>query len=283
MARPTIEAVTADTLPEFSNFLHQHLAPDRSPEQWMAGLSTDWLPEQPNHGFVLRDQGAIVGGIGAYYALRKIDGQLVKTCNITSWCVLDSHRQQSMRLAMAVIGQPGYHFTDFSPTKVVGATLRFLKFKVLDERQVVSLNLPWPTFGGLAVVWRDEAITVCLGGDALKVYQDHRRFPWLQHLLVGKPGAWCHVIYKRRTFKRLPAAEILHASNAALLDAGWRPLSRHLLSRGMVSTHVDYRTMGRLPWPAAMRSGFNAKVYLSDSLRDDQIDYLYSETMALDL
>ena len=283
MARPTLEAVTAQTLPEFAAFLHTHLAPDRSAEQWTAGLRTDWLPGQPNHGFVLREQGAIVGGIGAYYALRKIDGQLIKTCNITSWCVLDSHRQQSMRLAMAVIAQPGFHFTDFSPTKVVGASLKFLKFKALDERQVVSLNLPWPGIGALATVWRHEAISACLSGEALKIYQDHHRFPWLQHLLVGAPGAWCHVIYKQRPFKRLPAAEILYASDPAVLNAGWRPLSRHLLARGMVSTHVDYRTLGRLPWPSAMRSGFNAKVYLSDSLRDDQIDYLYSETMALDL
>lgn len=283
MTRPTIEAVTAETLPEFAAFLHQHLAFDRSPEQWTAGLTTDWLPDPPNHGFVLRDKGAIVGGIGAYYALRKMDGQLIKLCNITSWCVLDSHRHQSMRLAMAVIGQAGFHFTDFSPTKVVGATLKFLKFKALDERQVVSLNLPWPTISGLRTVCREEAITACLDGDALKVYQDHRRFPWLRHVLVGRPGAWCHVIYKRRTFKRLPAAEILHASDATLLNAGWHELSRHLLARGLVSTHVDYRTLGRLPWPAALRTGFNAKVYLSDRLRDDQIDYLYSETMALDL
>lgn len=283
VARPVIEPVTAQTLPEFAAFLHRHLDASRSPEQWATGLNTSWMPGQPNHGFVVRSAGEIVGGIGAFYAARRIGGQAVNTCNITSWCVLDAHRQQSMRLAMAVVGQPGYHFTDFSPTKVVGATLQFLKFKPLDERQVVALNLPWLALDGLRTVSDPDAIARSLEGDALQVYQDHRVYPWLHHVLVGQPGAWCHVIYKRRQFKGLPAAFILHASDRPLLQAGWHRLCRHLLLRGLASTHFELRTLGAQPWPSAVRSGFNAKLFLSDALRSDQIDYLYSETMALDL
>lgn len=283
MARPTIEPVSVDTLEEFASFLHQHLEPSRSTQEWVSGLTTDWMPGQPNHGFLVRDNGKIVGGIGAYYANRIIDGQSEKTCNITSWCVLDTHRQQSMRLVMAIVSQEGYHFTDFSPTKVVGATLQFLKFKPLDERQVVSLNLPWPTLDSLHTVHDPQAIAGCLSGDALKVYDDHRRYPWLRHVLVGQPSAWCHVIYKRRSFKGMPTAVILHASDKALLSGVWHRLSRHFFRHGLVSTQIEYRTLGRQPWPSAIRSGFNSKVYLSDTLRNDQVDYLYSETMALDL
>jgi hypothetical protein len=283
IARPTIEAVTGENLAEFAAFLHGHLDPSRSAAEWQRGLSPDWPAQQPNHGFVLRDGGAIVGGIGAYYADRTIEGRLEKFCNITSWCVLEAHRQQSMRLAMAVVAQPGYHFTDFSPTKVVAGTLKFLKFRPLDERQVVVLNLPWPGLDGMRTVSDPDAIAACLADEALKVYVDHRAFPWLRHVLVGRPGAWCHVIYKRRTFKGLPAATVIHASDREMLDAGWRRLSGHFLAQGLLSTHIDYRALRRCPWPSALRSGFNAKLFLSDRLRDEQIDYLYSETVALDL
>lgn len=283
MARPTIEPITPDTLPEFAEFLHQHLQRDRSTAEWAAGLATDWMPDQPNHGFLVRDAGKIVGGIGAYYAHRNIGGEARKLCNITSWCVLDSHRQQSMRLAMAVVSQPGYDFTDFSPTTVVGATLKFLKFKPLDERQVVGLNLPLPAWDGLRTVSRPDDIARCLDGDALKVYQDHLRFPWLHHVLIGRPGQWCHVVYKRRSFKHLPAAAVLHASAPTVLRQGWRRLCTHFLTKGLVSTHVEFRTLQATPWPSTVRSGFNAKVYLSADLSDDQIDYLYSESVALDL
>ena len=145
------------------------------------------------------------------------------------------------------------------------------------------MNLPWWPRDGLQTVSRPGDIEACLDGVALQTYLDHRRFPWLHHVLIGREGGWCHVIYKHRKFKRLPAASVLHASDRSLLKTGWRRLSRHFLSQGLASTHIDYRALGLLPWPSVMRSGFNAKVFLSEQLREDQIDYLYSETMALDL
>ena len=282
MARPNIEPVTADTLPEFAAFLCEHMSIRRSADDWQKGLAIGWSDTRPNYGFLVRDEGKVVGGIGAYYADRLIRGKTERFCNITSWCVLDTHRQQSMRLAMAVIGQPGYHFTDFSPTEVVGKSLRFMKFKSMDERQAVMPNLPWLPLSGR--LWHRPAdIESALKGPALQVYRDHARFPWLQHVLVGDGQAWCHVIYKRDRFKGLPAAKVLYLSDAELFDRHFRRLSAHFLRLGMASTHVECRFLKRLPWPSAVRSGFNAKVFLSQSLADSDVDYLYSESVALDL
>lgn len=283
MARPTIEPVTGSTLLEFGQFLHTHLQASRSPESWVSGLQNQWAVQPPNYGFVLRDGGAIVGGIGAYYADRVVHGRTERFCNITSWCVLDAYRQQSMRLAMAVIGQPGYHFTDFSPTKVVGSTLKFFKFKELDARVAVILNLPGGLLGGVQLLHRLEDMRTVLAKDAMAMVDTHAAFPWLKQVLVGTPGHWCHVIYKRRVFKGLPAATVLHVSDGELFYQYFGRLSGHLLCRGMVSTHVECRALRHVPWPFAVRTGFNPKLYLSPTLKDSDIDYLYSETMALDL
>jgi hypothetical protein len=283
MARPTIEAVTKDTLLEFGQFLHTHLQARRSPEAWASGLASQWAAAPPNYGFVLRDAGAIVGGIGAYYADRVVQGRAERFCNITSWCVLDAYRQQSMRLAMALIAQPGYHFTDFSPTKVVGNTLKFFKFKELDARVAVILNLPGLAPAGVQLLHRLESIRTVLPPDALKIVDAHAAFPWLQQVVVGLPGRWCHVIFKPRVFKGLPAATVLHVSDGDLFHQYFGRLSRHLLLRGFVSTHVECRALRRVPKPFAVRTGFNPKLYLSPTLNDADIDYLYSETMALDL
>jgi len=283
MARPIIEPVTDATLAEFAHFLHTHLEAGRSPQEWANGLRTNWAAAQPNYGFVVRDAGQIVGGIGAYYADRIVRGQPEKFCNITSWCVLDAFRQQSMRLAMAVIGQPGFHFTDFSPTKVVGGTLKFFKFKELDERVAVILNLPGFGTAGVQLLSKPSDIQSALSGPALKSYQDHAVFPWLNHVLVGRAGKWCHVIFKRTTFKSLPAATVLYLSDAKVFSACFGRLARHLLLAGMVSTHVECRFLDKVPGLYKVRSGFNRKLYLSTTLTDSDIDYLYSETMALDL
>ena len=282
MAQPAIEPVSAETLPEFAQFLHANLTQTRSPVAWVEGLSKSWGMTPPNHGFILRDEGKIVGGIGAYYAERKIKGQCERTCNITSWCVLDAYRKQSMRLAMTLVGQKGFHYTDFSPTKVVGGVLQFLKFRPLDDRQAVIANLPWPAFGSTLLSQPDD-IENMLQGDVLKIYRDHAVFPWLKHVLIGAPNHWCHVIYKLDRYRGLPSAHIYYLSDPANFERHYRRLSRHFFLRGIASTHVECRFLSQQPWPSKIRSGFNAKVYLSPTLSDSDIDYLYSETMALDL
>ena len=281
MARPLIEPVTDATLPEFSAFLEKNLDPGRNVPQWIAGFKQGWCTDQPNYGFVLRAEGVIVGGIGAIYADRIIRGERQRFCNITSWCVLDAYRQQSMRLAMAVIGQPGFHFTDFSPTKVVASSLLFLKFKPIDERQVVLFNLPLPGGGRL----RDghDDIAAVLGGQALQDFEAHRHFPWLAHVALEADGRWCHVIWKRMKFKGFAAARVLYVSDRAVFAHALRRFGRYLVLRGVLTTHVDFRVVPEASAPHAVRSGFNPKVYLSTTLEQQDIDYLYSESMAFDL
>jgi len=283
MTQITIDPVTSETLLEFASFLHNNLRNDRSPEKWASELSINWNEDRPNYGFVLRDTGEIVGGIGAFYKTRTIHGKAEKFCNITSWCVLDKYRQHSMRLAMSIINQPGYHFTDFTPTKVVSATLQFFKFEPLDERVAVILNLPWHLFDRQKVLNRTKDIEQILTGHALQIYQDHVIFPWLEHLLVGEKGQYCHIIFKRTQFKGLPAVMILYLSDSKIYEKYFKYVSSYFVKYGFLSTHIEYRLLNQLPWPAKVRSGFNAKLYLSKSLPPQDIDYLYSELMALDL
>lgn len=281
MAKPLIEAVTDATLKEFATFLAQNMTVSRSVADWIKGLKCSWTAERPNYGFALRDGGKIVGGIGAIYADRVIRGQTERFCNITSWCVQDAYRQQSMRLAMTVLAQPGYHFTDFSPTRVVGGTLRFLKFKPIDDRQAVIVNLPLPSAG--RVLTNPKEIEQVLTGDALRIYQEHAVFPWLKHMVVGDSHGWCHVIYKRTSFKDLPAARVVWFSDAELFDQHFRRLAGQFFLRGMVTTLAECRSLKRLPPLTKVRSGFSPKVYLSTTLAESDIDYLFSETAAFDL
>lgn len=282
MARPLIEPVTEQNLPEFAEFLYANLSKDRSPTEWQQALRVSWAPERPNFGFMMRDDGRIVGGIGAIYAQRRIRGREERFCNITSWCVLDAYRKQSMRLAMAIVEQPGYHFTDFSPTEVVGGVLRFLKFKPIDDRQTVILNLP-RLFAAGRVITDPAGIEAVLQGDMLQAYHGNTGFAWLEHLAVGSGTSWCHIIYKRWVFKGLPAARIIHVGDPEVFSRHVNRLCAHFLSRGLLSTHVETRHLHRNVSPSRVRSGFNAKLYLSQSLQEPDIDYLYSETVAMDL
>ena len=281
-----LEPVTETNLRQFCEFLHEYLSQRITVEAWMKAFSTDWLPDKPNNGFIIRDQDSIVGGIGAIYSTQLVRGKLERFCNISSWCVLDSYRSQSMRLAMAIVSQKGYHFTDLTPTAVVAGSLQFLKFKPLDERRTVIPNFPWPlaALGGVRIISDPDEIERVLSSDAAKVYRDHREFPWLRHLAVGENARYCHIIYKKQRFKRLPCAGIFSLSDPDLFVQQYKPIGHYFLTRhGMASTRVETRFLNETPAISLQVSGYQKKMYRSDTLEASDVNNLYSELMALDL
>jgi len=285
MALPTLEPIQDSELLAFCQFLTEHLSSGRSAEQWSQAFQQNWGAAKPNNGFLIRDQGRIVGGIGAIYAERIIRGQPERFCNITSWCVLEAYRAQSMRLAMAVVSQPGFHFTDLTPTEVVSKTLQFLKFKPMNERHAVWPNLPWPfsRLSGVSVITELDAIEEVLAPGDAKVFHDHRNLPWLRHIAVGRPGAYCHVVWKPNRLKGVPGGMVLAFSDAELFLRYRLAIGSHLLRHGCFYTRVESRLLPRLPMISRELAGFRNKVFRSDTLSEADISNLYSEIVGLDL
>ncbi len=286
MILPTLEPIRDEDLPEFCRFLRENLSRERSAEEWAKAFAQDWCPSKPNNGFLIRHQGRIVGGIGAIYAERPVRGRLERFCNITSWCVLDAFRAQSMRLAMAVAAQPGFHFTDLTPTEVVSKTLQFLKFKPMNERHAIWPNLPWPLvrLRGICVLSDPAQIGRLLAPDDAKAYRDHRHLPWLRHLAVGVTDAWCYVVWKRTRLKGITGAVIIALSDAELFLRYRMALGSYLLvHHGLLYTRVESRLLPRLPALSIELLGYRSKVFRSDTLTAADMSNLYSDLVALDL
>jgi hypothetical protein len=286
MALPSLHPIRDEDLSEFCRFLTEHLSTERTPEAWAQAFRQNWCPDKPNNGFLLRHEGRIVGGIGAIYAERVVRSRPERFCNITSWCVLDEFRTQSGRLAMAVVSQPGYHFTDLTPTEVVSKTLQFFKFKPMDERHLVWPNLPWPfgVLGGVRVVAEPDRLAAVLAPDDAKAFDDHRHLPWLHHLAVGRAGEWCHVVWRTTRLKNVTGAMVLAFSDAELFLRHRLVVASHLLLRhGLPYTRVEARLLPRVPKPSFELAGYRNKVFRSDTLAPADMSNLYSELVALDL
>jgi hypothetical protein len=286
MSLPTLEPIRDEDLPGFCRFLCENLSRERSAEEWAKAFTQDWCSSKPNNGFMIRDRGRIVGGIGAIYAERTVRGRSERFCNITSWCVLDAFRAQSMRLAMALTAQPGFHFTDLTPTDVVSKTLQFLKFKPMNERHAVLLNVPWPLIrlGGMRVVSDSAQIGRLLTPDDAKAYRDHCHLPWLKHLAVGGTGAWCHMVWKRTRLKGILGAVVIALSDPEVFLRYRVALGSYLLvHHGLSYTRVESRLLPRLPVLCVELSGYRNKVFKSDTLTAADMSNLYSELAALDL
>ena len=75
------------------------------------GLAEPWLPA---------GRGGRAGGVHlAFYSRRLINGTVEDFCNLGAWCVLETHRSQGIRMLRALLAQPGYSFTDLSPSGAV--------------------------------------------------------------------------------------------------------------------------------------------------------------------
>lgn len=287
MALPKLEPIRDEDLPEFCAFLHTHLNPSHQADIWADAFRQDWGANKPNNGFLIRDEaGVIVGGIGAIYAAYPVRGEIRQFCNITSWVVLDAFRTQSMRLAMAVVSQPGFIFTDLSPTAVVQQSLKFLKFQPMNEARTVLFNLPAPhlRLAGAGVTSDPARIEAMLDAASLKVYRDHSHFPWLRFLAIGKGKDRSLVIYKRATLKNLPSAEIVGFTSPEVFLRYLPLLGCHFLLSGLFTTRVESRLLpGKPAWPHTELRGYRNKVFKGEDVGEADVQNLYSEYVALDL
>jgi hypothetical protein len=280
-----VEPITTADLPRAAEFLARQpgIADQVSADGWVASVTPTWEIDSPNHGFQLVEQGEVVGVYLALYASRPIRGNEERFCNLCAWVVLPDYRSHSLKLLSAILEQPGYSFTDFSPVPSVQRIEKRLGFEVLDTTTAAALNLPWPSRRGRVRVISDLAtIGETLRGDALEVFEDHRGAMAARHLVLVSGDEWCYVVYRDQRHKKLPCATILHVSHPELFRDMVRPLARYLLlHRHRLAMLAELRVVGqRLPL-SILIAGHPQKMLRSSHLESDQIDYLYSELTCL--
>ena len=276
--------ITDADLSAVADFLHANLNARVPAATWRQAMTVPWKVDAPNHGFMITEEGSITGVYLAFYSEREIAGQRERFCNLGAWCVLPEYRLHSLRLLKALLAQPGYHFTDLSPSGSVVPLNTRLKFRSLDTATAVIPNLPWPSVsGGLRISPKPAVIERTLKDKDLAVYHDHERTAAARHLVLTKDSEYCYVMFRKVTRKQLPVfAAILYVSNPDLLARAIRPLSRHLLVRqGAVATLAELRIVRRRPPLSFPLPSARPKMYLSHSLEPEQIDDLYSELTCL--
>ncbi len=274
----TLGPITSSDVGRVAAFLSANLNSRVTPEAWRRAMGPGWV-EAPNHGFMLTDDDDVVGAYLAIYSQREIDGRQERFCNLAAWCVLEEHRSQGLKLVRAILRQPGYTFTDLSPSGNVVPLNKRLRFAELDTATAAVPNLPWPVSGRVQVTSDLATIGRQLSGRDLEIFRDHAHAAAAHHVLVTDGGQSCYLIFRRDRRKRMPLfGSILYVSNPDLFHRAQRQVSRHLLLRHRVPvTLAELRVVGRRPRGAAMVPHPRPKMFKSDHVRADQVDYLYSE------
>jgi hypothetical protein len=246
-----VRAIQAADLQMVGEFLAEYMPtpPVRSAEGWVRFLSANWASERPNYGFMLVDNRRVTGVLGTIYSDQLVCGNHERFGNLTSWFVLPEYRNQGLKLILACVSQPGYHFTNFTPSKVVQQICTFMKFSVIDDRAYIIPAMPWDLVAKSALVTESsERLWEGLEGDARQVYADHRAVRRLHHLMAGTPGRTLYVAYRRSTVAGLPCARILMTSSPQLFSDYLPAIRRYLALRHcLLIVATDSRFLARVP------------------------------------
>ncbi|MGN6486454.1 MAG: hypothetical protein ACTHLT_01375 [Devosia sp.] len=276
-----LRPIHRDDRPRVGRFLHEHLNDRISAQKWTEAMAPTWQVDAPNSGFMLVEGEEVVGVQLAFYSVRGTSSGPVRICNIAAFCVLPEYRAHSLRLLRAVLSQPGYSFTDLSPSGNVQPLNLRLGFHQLDTTSALVPNLAWlPTPPRVQLVSDANAIAERLDGTDLRIFLDHRAAQAAHHLLLVAGSRRCHIIFRRDRRKWLPLfATILHVSDPQLFRLGRGQVFRHLLlRRGILFTLLELRLVHDRPPPlSVLLPGHRPKMFRSEQLLPDAIDYLYSE------
>jgi hypothetical protein len=283
-SRPVqVSPITADDTADVAEFLHIH---HNNRVLWRnAFASVPWSAHAPNHGFMLHDNGRVVGTLLALYSERLIDDRTERFCNLGSWCVLPDYRSRSLALLHALLAQDDYHFTVLSPNEDSQEILAWLKFRPLNPSAVIVPHLPLPFRGRRAEIVTDPCrIDTLLHGTDLTLYRDHSRAGATHQLVIVRGDKACHVMYRvSRHPSGARTAVLQRVNDPALFRQALIPLTRHLLLRhGLVATVADLTMIGEKP-VLAFTSQRRPRMYRSATLAPDQIDELYSELVCVSL
>jgi hypothetical protein len=276
-----VAPITKANIPEVADFLHSEIGPEVSAADWRRAMTTTWDFVQPNYGYLLRENGRLVGAHLALYSERTIDGRSHRICNLGTWCVAEEHRAAGLRLLRTLLRQKGYTFTDLTPNRKIVALNARLGFAHLDTTRSMAPNIPWPAWSRrVRVVDTPKGIEDLLHGRDQTIYRDHAQAAAAHHVVLVAGERSCYVMFRLdygRIKRRPTFASILHVGDPDTFQDCAPHFYRYLLlRRGIPATLGEIRVVGhRLP-RSVMVAG-PAKMYLSDDLEPAQIDDLYSE------
>ena len=273
-------AITSEDAAPVAEFLHENLNSEVSAANWKQLILPPWDQSGPNHGFQLvTEEGAVVGVYAAVYARRKVSGRTFDLCNLAAFCVLEPFRAHSLKLIRALLKQPGFVFTDLSPSGNVIAMNERLGFERLDTATRLVVNLPRPRGRGLRLTSNPEALDRVLVGRDAEIYRDHRQAGGVEHLLVERDGEYGYLMFRRDRRKRLRlfATPLYRGGSASCVENAWGPIRARLLRLGLPFTLAEHRVLGFSRGLGTSLAHPRPKMFRGDGIRADEIDYLYSE------
>ena len=282
IVRKAIEQDFENIYPLFLKFQNPRLSKD----DWRQLFVDHWQCNKGYFGYVLENEGIIVGFLGLIFSHRMLNGKEAKFCNLTSWVVHEEFRNQSLSLFLPVMKLQDYTLTIHTASKETYAVARKLGFQDLESNLRIILPLPsaitWFAFCEVKI--DEKSFSETLKGETFQVYKDHLPFNCF-HVHIRTHLGECYLLGTKIYRKKITFSQIYYISQPEIfLKYAGRISLAICVQNKTVATIVDERFLqGNVilfskAWPLPY-----PRVYKTNSLRQNDIDSLYSELPILNL
>ncbi len=279
---PTIRKAMPDDFervyPLFSGFRE----PRPSKEKFQKLFIPRWGSEEAHVGFILEEEGEVVGYLGTLFSIREINGRKEKFCNLCTWIVKEEFRTEGLLLLFQVLRMKDVTVTNFTGNRVAPLLMKF-GFRPLDAE--ARILLPFPSFGDECEVLFDASrIAPLLDSRDRRVFEDHREFDTPFALLKTREGNSL-ISFGRTKRKRLPLLEIHYLSRRDVFinHVG------HLLPKLCFYTRTVGLMVGEhylkgktLPFSLSIPQR-QIRLFRSSRVSVEEMDTMYSELQVLNL
>jgi hypothetical protein len=272
--KAVLDAITEADLPAVGRFMHDNLNPRVADDDWAKALRVPWQVASPNHGYLLRHDGRVVGGIPGVLLRADRRRRVRRICNLGAWCVLEEYRAEGIRLlagapqpARLRVHGPVSEWQRSSPsTSACGSspsTRARHSSPTCPARRASGPCRGRPdNHRGAALRERSWTSTATTGRAAAA-----------HHLVTTDGTDHCYVIWRRDRRKGLPLfATILYVSDKAVFLRSSAAVTRRLAVRhGIPATLIEARVAGGRPGFSLALSASRPKMFKSARLAPQDI------------
>ena len=255
-------------------------------ESWRGLVDCRWCPGLDRYGVVLLDAGELVGFLGVVVAERALGGQAARTGNLTSWYIQRPYRRRGLGLRMLLEAMDDAE-TTYTTFSSVPRALRLMEkagLVPLDHQRLVWRSRGATAPPGLEAV-RDQArFPDLLDSNELRVVSDHAGLgPEAIVVITGEGGTCLLVISVKRKQDDSVTYEVLHMSDRAVFARHARAIADAVLPASGAVLSVDRRFVGLDVAADRVEEIPVPRYFTAGRLAPHQVDFLYSETVLLDL
>jgi hypothetical protein len=258
-----------------------------SRDKWKRLFYRYWRSDEDYVGYMLVDEGKIVGFIGLLFSRRFIRGSEHKFCNVTSWIVDDGYRVEGIRLLIPVIKLTDYIVTNFTPSQRVCEILKGFGFKeAADTLKLIPFYLSASAIfsSKRCCVYSNGDVVTHLDGMNKSIYEDHAIFP-SEHIYISSKLGDCYLVMTRAVKKRLPFLFVNYVSN--------KDVFAKVINDVIFQICIKMQVVGLISEEhSSARHSINGAIYIkrpspsmfkSDHINREDIDSLYSENFVLNI